>query len=187
MRSSDQAATHNRDKLKIAGYRAGVPRATPTWCPARTRRPVAEATMKSSLLERRFAELVDQWAKVEAAKKPLSGDYMSGFTIEEDVLLNWTVKARNLLVTACGNDSEHYKQFIETAKPQAYGTFQDDTIGDSSARLVIPAFLSPKTQIAVLKTDHHEDFKKDSCYGGLGSRACDFCGSDFFSGSPGRR
>lgn len=42
-----------------------------------------------------------------------------------------------------------------------YDTFQDETVGDSSARLVIPAFLSPKTQIAVLKTDHHEDFKKD--------------------------
>jgi patatin-like phospholipase/acyl hydrolase len=42
-----------------------------------------------------------------------------------------------------------------------YDTFQDETIGDSSARLVIPAFLSPKTQIAVLKTDHHEDYKKD--------------------------
>ncbi len=42
-----------------------------------------------------------------------------------------------------------------------YTTFQDETIGDSSTRLVIPAFLSPKTQIAVLKTDHHEDFKKD--------------------------
>ena len=78
--------------------------------------------MKSSLLERRFAELVDQWAKVEAAKKPIRSDFMSGFTIEEDVLLNWTVKARNLLVTACGSDSEHYKQFIEIEKPRAYRT-----------------------------------------------------------------
>jgi patatin-like phospholipase/acyl hydrolase len=42
-----------------------------------------------------------------------------------------------------------------------YDTFRDQTIGDSSARLVIPAFLSPKTQIAVLKTDHHLDFQKD--------------------------
>ena len=42
-----------------------------------------------------------------------------------------------------------------------YNTFKDETIGDSSARLVIPAFLSPKTQIAVLKTDHHSDFKRD--------------------------
>lgn len=42
-----------------------------------------------------------------------------------------------------------------------YDTFQDATLGDSSARLVIPAFLGPETQIAVLKTDHHPDFKKD--------------------------
>ncbi|MGD9714205.1 MAG: patatin-like phospholipase family protein, partial [Thermomicrobiales bacterium] len=42
-----------------------------------------------------------------------------------------------------------------------YDTFQDATLGDSSARLVIPAFLGPETQIAVLKTDHHRDFKKD--------------------------
>jgi uncharacterized protein len=42
-----------------------------------------------------------------------------------------------------------------------YQTFQDETIGDSTTRLVIPAFLGPKTQIAVLKTDHHPDFRKD--------------------------
>ena len=42
-----------------------------------------------------------------------------------------------------------------------YDTFQDATLGDSAARLVIPAFLGPEPQIAVLKTDHHRDFKKD--------------------------
>jgi patatin-like phospholipase/acyl hydrolase len=42
-----------------------------------------------------------------------------------------------------------------------YETFQDATLGESSARLVIPAFLGPETQIAVLKTDHHRDFKND--------------------------
>jgi patatin-like phospholipase/acyl hydrolase len=42
-----------------------------------------------------------------------------------------------------------------------YETFGDAPLGDSSARLVIPAFLGPKTQIAVLKTDHHPDFQKD--------------------------
>jgi uncharacterized protein len=42
-----------------------------------------------------------------------------------------------------------------------YETFRDATLGDSSTRLVIPAFLGPKTQIAVLKTDHHPDFKRD--------------------------
>lgn len=42
-----------------------------------------------------------------------------------------------------------------------YETFEDARLGDSSARLVIPAFLGPKTQIAVLKTDHHPDFRND--------------------------
>jgi hypothetical protein len=78
--------------------------------------------MKNSLLERRFSELVDQWAKLEAAKTRLNSDFVAGFTIEQDLLLNWTVKARSLLVTACGNGSEHYKQFIKTEEPQAYRT-----------------------------------------------------------------
>jgi patatin-like phospholipase/acyl hydrolase len=42
-----------------------------------------------------------------------------------------------------------------------YDTFQDATLGHSAARLVIPAFLGPETQIAVLKTDHHPDFEND--------------------------
>jgi uncharacterized protein len=42
-----------------------------------------------------------------------------------------------------------------------YKTFGDQIVGDSYARLVIPSFLGPKTQIAVLKTDHHPDFKND--------------------------
>lgn len=42
-----------------------------------------------------------------------------------------------------------------------YETFGDAKLGESSARLVIPAFLGPKTQIAVIKTDHHPDFEKD--------------------------
>ena len=42
-----------------------------------------------------------------------------------------------------------------------YETFEDARLGDSSTRLVIPAFLGSKTQIAVLKTDHHPDFQND--------------------------
>jgi patatin-like phospholipase/acyl hydrolase len=42
-----------------------------------------------------------------------------------------------------------------------YAAFGDARLGDSIARLVIPAFLGPKIQIAVLKTDHHPDFQKD--------------------------
>jgi len=39
--------------------------------------------------------------------------------------------------------------------------FREHLLGQSSARLVIPAFMMPKTEIAVFKTDHHADFRND--------------------------
>lgn len=42
-----------------------------------------------------------------------------------------------------------------------YREFQDKILGDATTRLIIPAFMSPKTEIAVFKTDHHPDYKKD--------------------------
>ncbi|MGJ0531834.1 CBASS cGAMP-activated phospholipase [Methylocystis sp.] len=39
--------------------------------------------------------------------------------------------------------------------------FVDHLLGESMTRLVIPAFMMPKTEIAVFKTDHHEDFSND--------------------------
>ena len=39
--------------------------------------------------------------------------------------------------------------------------FVDHLLGESVTRLVIPAFMMPKTEIAVFKTDHHKDFKND--------------------------
>jgi patatin-like phospholipase/acyl hydrolase len=39
--------------------------------------------------------------------------------------------------------------------------FGEQLLGNSNTRLVIPAFMMPKTEIAVFKTDHHEDFRTD--------------------------
>lgn len=39
--------------------------------------------------------------------------------------------------------------------------FGNHLLGESTARLVIPAFMMPKTEIAVFKTDHHKDFRND--------------------------
>ncbi len=39
--------------------------------------------------------------------------------------------------------------------------FEDHLLGESAARIVIPAFMVPKTEITVFKTDHHEDFRND--------------------------
>lgn len=42
-----------------------------------------------------------------------------------------------------------------------YEAFRDATLGESRARFIIPAFLGPNSQVAVLKTDHHPDFRND--------------------------
>lgn len=47
---------------------------------------------------------------------------------------------------------------LESALKQRFG---EALLGHSRARLVIPAFMMPKTEIAVLKTDHHADFRND--------------------------
>lgn len=47
---------------------------------------------------------------------------------------------------------------LETALRSRFG---DRTFGECVSRIVIPAFMMPKTEIAVFKTDHHPDFKKD--------------------------
>jgi len=47
---------------------------------------------------------------------------------------------------------------LESALRKRFG---DRLLGDSTARLVVPAFMMPKTEIVVFKTDHHEDFCND--------------------------
>lgn len=39
--------------------------------------------------------------------------------------------------------------------------FGNSLLGESSNRLVIPAFVGPNPQLAVFKTDHHPDYKRD--------------------------
>lgn len=42
-----------------------------------------------------------------------------------------------------------------------YEVFGDKTLGAARARLVIPSCMIPKSEVAVFKTDHHPDFKRD--------------------------
>lgn len=76
--------------------------------------------MNTSLFAKRFGELVEQAAAVEATKKYEQREYFTGYRIDSDLFLGWKVKARHLIGLACGRDSEHYKEFVETEKPQLY-------------------------------------------------------------------
>lgn len=71
-------------------------------------------------LSDRFADLLAQTAPIEATKQHHRSDYGDYDSVDRDALLGWRVKVRNLLAIACGKNSEHYSQFVETEKPQSF-------------------------------------------------------------------
>jgi hypothetical protein len=78
-----------------------------------------------SRLSKRFDELILQANGVEATKAFRHG-YIDGEYVDDEALLNWRVKARNLLASACGSDSEHYRSFVEAEQGSAYRTTCED-------------------------------------------------------------
>lgn len=68
----------------------------------------------------------------------------------------WLGKARQLAGWAFSPKLAHHE--LDEALKRRFG---DHTLGEAMPRLVVPAFMMPKTEIAVFKTDHHEDFRND--------------------------
>jgi hypothetical protein len=68
----------------------------------------------TQLLRKRFAELEAQASQLEGTRTVTRG-INSGTDeyVNRELFLAWCVKAKNLLTSACGPDSEHYKAFIE--------------------------------------------------------------------------
>jgi len=72
-------------------------------------------------LSRRFGELIEQILEVEATKTHKSGQYIVAHDrVDTGLFLGWKVKCKNLLSSACGSESEHYRQFIQTEKPRSH-------------------------------------------------------------------
>jgi hypothetical protein len=63
------------------------------------------------VFKQRFEELEEQVSQVEASTSRYSGMYSSGEYINDELLLNWKVKVRNLLSKVCGEESQYFKQF----------------------------------------------------------------------------
>jgi len=68
----------------------------------------------------------------------------------------WIGRVRRFLRSLNGPKLVH-EELEEALKRR----FTNHLLGDSMTRLVIPAFMMPKTEIAVFKTDHHNDFRND--------------------------
>jgi hypothetical protein len=82
--------------------------------------------MLNKVFKKRFDELEDQSMQVEASKAQILGS--AKYSIDNDLVLNWRVKVKNLLSKVCGEESQHFHQFEkteDTAYHYAYTMFKD--------------------------------------------------------------
>lgn len=74
------------------------------------------------IFTQRFQELSDQLTRVEGTevskRSPVGGS--SYQHIEAHLILNWAVKARTLISSACGKESEHYASFVGAEAVNSY-------------------------------------------------------------------
>lgn len=73
----------------------------------------------TQLLRKRFGELDIQATEIAKTRTTSRSNILQGGTnenVDSEQFLAWCVKAKNLLVSACGQDSEHYKAFGEAEK-----------------------------------------------------------------------
>ena len=78
-----------------------------------------------SRLSKRFDELLAQANSVGETKKFRRG-HVDGEYVDDEALLNWRVKARNLLSSACGSNSEYYRAFVAAEQASPYQTTLED-------------------------------------------------------------
>ena len=83
----------------------------------------------NKLFRQRFDELEAQAIQVESSRATQHSEmWGSREYVDNDLLLNWKVKVRNLLSKVCGEESQHFQQFEknENVVPHAtnYGIFK---------------------------------------------------------------
>lgn len=80
----------------------------------------------NKLFKQRFDELEAQAIQVEASRATRHSEmWGSGEYVDNDLLLNWKVKVRNLLSKVCGEESQHFQQFEKNENVVGYSTSYD--------------------------------------------------------------
>jgi hypothetical protein len=73
------------------------------------------------IFSRRFDELAEQLTQVERAQTTKYSEFSGNYQhVDEALLLNWSVKAKSLIVSICGKESEHYDAFVKAESPQSF-------------------------------------------------------------------
>lgn len=101
----------------LAAVAACICAAPRLWALPVVRQP-EELTRMSTLFSKRFRELEDQLAPSIALSLGLhaAGAAQNQRSIDADFVLNWSVKAKNLIANSCGEDSQHFKAFEKAQK-----------------------------------------------------------------------
>ena len=77
-------------------------------------------------LSDRFDQLFDEIKEIEATHRKQYSEFIGDYdVIDNEKVLTWKVKTKNLLVSTCGKDSQHYESFIEAEKIISYQTNLD--------------------------------------------------------------
>jgi hypothetical protein len=75
----------------------------------------------SQLLKNRYQELADEADKLKSGSIQKRSEYRTSYThIENNALLEWTVKATNLIELSCGAGSGHHQMFIAAGKASSF-------------------------------------------------------------------
>ena len=77
-------------------------------------------------LSDRFDQLHDEIEGIEATREKRNSELMGSYdVIDNEKTLTWKVKSKNLLISTCGKDSQHYEEFIKAEKLSSYETQWD--------------------------------------------------------------
>jgi hypothetical protein len=80
----------------------------------------------NKIYKRRFDELEEQAIQVEASKRTQNSErFGNSVYIDDNLLLNWKVKTKNLLSKVCTEESHYFQQFEKNEEPRAYSTNYD--------------------------------------------------------------
>ncbi|MTJ02661.1 hypothetical protein [Idiomarina piscisalsi] len=68
-------------------------------------------------LSRRFDDLAGEALRIAETKVTKSGGYGNYEQVNEEMLDEWKVKAKSLIVKTCGSSGEHIKAFVKAEEP----------------------------------------------------------------------
>jgi len=75
----------------------------------------------TKIFEKRFSELESQVISIEATKQRRHSEYSGNYDhVDDNLILNWQVKVKNLLSNLCGEGSQHFTAFIEAGKASSF-------------------------------------------------------------------